>query len=107
MSKNPSRFEVYNTLLRIPDIGYYYLLSKATDMGFAQVILNFNQDIKFKLGVTGNYFIEQGVEKGKGINIVKTKLLQECINCDDLDKRNSITFQKEIADKIIQEYLQK
>ena len=102
MEQKPERYAVFKTLERINKIGYCYLLLHPAFHGEITplILQHFSTDVKFKLQIDGNKLIQMGVPKGKQLAIVKDNLMRACINCDDIDLRNSFDFQQQQAQLI-------
>ena len=103
---NPSRFTVFDFLSRVSELGFYFLFSNPDNSPEQIVHLqNFIIDQKFKLFIDGNYFIDNGIPKGKQIFTIKTKLMEICINNPNLQERTSPKYQESTARLLIQQTL--
>lgn len=90
------------------------LLDKMTDVGLCYLVVNpylsadsikkleyFIIDKDFKLKLDGNELIKMGVPKGRDIFTAKNFIMEKCINCWDTRLRDTLEFQREIAQEFV------
>ena len=107
LNLNPGtdRFGVFAELEKMSHLGFCYLMSHPyLEESQSKSLQLFGIDVQFKLQVDGNQLAEMGVPKGKLIFSAKRDLLKACLNCDNLELRNTIEFQASAAQSIVSHY---
>lgn len=93
-----TRFQLFKLLEKNSDLGLCYLVvNPYLSPDCVEKLKNFIIDKDFKLKLDGNELIRMGVPKGKEIFNAKNYLMEHCINCPDLNRRNTLEFQQELA----------